>query len=181
MSKMPTTLLEQPVEIDGNKFGIAARTPENLLKFANYWLKRRGILTENKMRHVMQNAKDDPVAHDAAWLRVHSLIGLKIIGEMPKDLRVKIRKLWANAFYAGAHHESITVNLRYLPDVQAHHKRKNDLPAKARAGRKPKLTLEAYRAAKKIARTRKEFFSRLGVTGPAVLKFEKRYPGLRKK
>jgi hypothetical protein len=72
------------------------------------------------------------------------------------------------------------VNLRHLPDVQARHRRKNEIPAKARAAKVPKITAEKYRSAQKRARSRKELFSLLSASGPAVLKFEKKYPDIRR-
>ena len=132
------------------------------------------------MRRVMDKEADDPVAHDAAWLRVHSLKGQKIINSLPKYESV-LRKLWAEAFHAGARHESITVNLRYLADVQVGHPRRTVLPARARAARMEKRDVAQYKIAlQEAGGIRKKLFSILGMSGQGVRDFEKRHPELKK-
>jgi hypothetical protein len=166
--------------MDGDRYGISARTPEKALAFANGWLVRRRIGTKQAMQSVMRPDAEDRVAHDAAWLRVHSLVGLELINSFPAEQRHVFRKLWAAAFHAGARLGSITVNLRYLPAVQAQHRRRTELPAKARSKRKPKITIHSYKTASADSRSRKELFLRLGVSGQAVREFERRNPDLKK-
>jgi hypothetical protein len=114
---MPITLLEHPAQIRGEEYGIAPRAPERMRDFARKWLVRLKVVTKKSLQGVMQADSTERIAHDAAWLNAHSVAALKIISEFREEHRAHLRKLWAHAFHAGAQHESITVNLKYLPDV----------------------------------------------------------------
>ena len=98
---------------------MAARPPEKLGEFAEQWLSRRKVTDPQRVRAVMEDGQLDRIAHDAGWLRLHAQEGVRIIDQLPAKMRAALRKLWAHGFHAGARHESITANLRFLPDVRA--------------------------------------------------------------
>jgi hypothetical protein len=181
----PISLLDHPARVLGDAIELSRRAPEALKDFARAKLAQRGVTTEAGRRLAMEG--DDPQALDAAWLFEHASAGLLMIEASAAETRDQLRDLWMHAFHAGARHETITVNMRYLTDVQAQHARRTDLPAKARDARRlklkrrPNLTRRKYTLAANRARNRKELYSILGLSAPTVLSFEKENPGLRKK
>lgn len=171
-----TTLLEHPATLHGDGFRMNMRPPEKILKFADGWLLHRNIATKKAMQDAMALDAEDRIAHDAAWLRGHCVTGLNMISKLPEGLQADARKLWALAFNAGARHESMTVNLKYLHDVQSADNRRL-----GRANRKPppsKLTREKYIEISAKARSRKNLFGLLDASPPTVRAFEKQNPDL---
>jgi hypothetical protein len=171
------TLLEHPADLRGERFGIDPRAPEQILLLANRWLAERSIKTKEAMRGAMMQDTSDRIAHDAAWLRGHCVKGIELIDKLPADLHAEARKLWANAFHAGARTESLTVNLKYLRDVQSADSRRTG--RKNRVSSPAKITEATYSEAMKAKpRTRKELFGFLNASGPTVRAFEKQHPAL---
>jgi hypothetical protein len=172
-----TTLLEHPATIHGDRFRIDPRPPEKILNFANSWLVRRNIKTKKAMQDAMsRDANDDPIARDASWLRGHCVSGLEMISKLPESQRAEARKLWAYAFHAGARHESMTVNLKYLHDVQSADNRRS-----GRANRKPlpsKITREKYMEMSAKTQSSKKLSGLLNASRPTVRAFEKKNPEL---
>lgn len=171
-----TTLLEHPATLHGDGFRIDMRPPEKILSFADGWLQQRNIATKKAMQDAMARDAHDRIAHDAAWLRGHCVTGLDMISKLPENLRTDARKLWAHAFHAGARHESMTANLKYLRDVRSADNRRS-----GRANRKrlpSKLTREKYIEMSARARSRKNLFGLLNASPPTVRAFEKRNPEL---
>jgi hypothetical protein len=169
-SKAPATLLDHPAVVAGTRFGIDPRAPERLRLYAEGWLRRRKLIEPERIRAVMENGDLDRIAHDAAWLRLHATEGLSLIGSMPAKYQTTLRKLWAHAFHAGARHESITVNLRYLRDIEVRHSQKARLE-ELRKRRKPTITDAKYEAAMKIATSKKDLARKLKVSPQAVRDF----------
>lgn len=186
MSKPPITLLEHPAQIKGDLYGIAPRAPARMRQWADAILVSCGLVgsgvdTKKAMQAAMKSDATDRLAHDAAWLKAHSVAGLKLINDLPSQHRTQLLKLWAHAFHAGARHESITVNVRYLSDVQRQYKRRTELPARARAARPERTSVARYQAAKNRARSRKELFAILEMSPQGVRDFERRHPELGRK
>lgn len=182
MSDLLNTLLEHPAMLlESGEIQMSPRPPEGLRDFALAKLAQNGIAPERWQFAMREVSKQKRVAHDAAWLFFHASCGLQLIEAASPGLRTMLRQLWAHAFHAGERHEGITVNLRHLPAVQAQHRRRNELPAKARAAKKERITVDQYRAATLKARSRKQLFALLGQSGQGVRDFERRHPDLKTK
>ena len=167
------SLLLLPNEID-QTFDIEGFSPEQLKDFAIEWLKRRRLLSTAAVQGAMLRPEEDLFDHDAAWILHHSAAGVDIIDMSSGPVRVTMRKVWAHAVQAGARRERMKLNRRYLGDLDLADRHRTQVPAVARAARIPKITLPGYEMAKKTARTRKELFSSLKVSGNAVRAFEKK-------
>jgi hypothetical protein len=178
MNKLPTTLLTQPARIKGKRGITKNRSPELMIEYSQGVLAKEGITNRRSRWAAMSEDCPNGFAHDAAFLFEHSVAGLQIIEKQSAEVRSVMRRLWTHAFDAGAFHETISVNDKHLIAVQKHHKRRNDLPARARAGKEPKLTVELYKRTKRQSRSQKELAILLGVTPRAVREFRKRNPGI---
>jgi hypothetical protein len=153
------------------KRGVASHDPAKLQRWALWLLANRKIKPGTAAFRRALESQDDPVAHHAAWLFCAIAETLKRIEQLPAELSDTARELFTLAFHAAARHESITVEKRYRQDVQARRSQRAALDSNRPNNRK--FTPVQYETASKQARSRKELFALLGVSGQAVRKFEK--------
>jgi hypothetical protein len=195
MKKGPTSLLEHRAKIDADGEGFYLRVPhpEKMRDLGNFILAQlgaesKGTITKKTIQSVLRSETPaGVVAHDARWLQVHSSSGLKVIDQFLPEHHKQLRRLWAYAFSAGERLASVTVNSRYLKDVQTQSAIRAALSGATEArwaNHEPKITIAKYVAAiaaqaarkkEKDRKSRKVFAGILGASGQAVRNFEAKH------
>jgi hypothetical protein len=94
MTKIPTHVFRPYPTIDGSTFEIRAWSPELLIDFASDWLERRNAESRSAIVNAMEHPEPDLLAHDAAWIHWHALVGLDNIESNYKEWAKKIRGTW---------------------------------------------------------------------------------------
>ena len=175
MNQRRKTLLTHPARREGDLLRVDPRVPELVAAYAETLMRNAGVpANRDGLRAALDDDYEDAIAHDASWLREHAHQALRTIMRAPPELQEAIRHVWTNGFHAGARHESITVNARYLPSVEAQKR----IRAAAQLGglARRKLTRELYEQMRaRKPKNKKQLAGWLDVTPQALRDFEKKH------
>ena len=117
------TLLRHPAKLEGERVRLNDPSPEESNRFATMLMQAFGV-SPNKsgLAAAMRDDYPNQLAHHAAWLHQLSAKALYEIQQAQPAAKKLIREIWAIGFHAGARHETITVDSRYLKYVRTQEK-----------------------------------------------------------